>query len=659
MGRVDNQLGKDNRLSIRGTYSSFKDPSYLGGSTSTHPSQAAAETQGSFNILGTWSKVISTSAIQEIKVGLKRFTFSYVPAVGGANDNIPEYDFPGLIVGPVNWMPQWHAQDFTSARYDLNLHRSSHDWKIGGEFINARMSDNYHVLARGQMTFTSLPVDIASRIPLDQAYNPAAWNLSGLNGIAQRFNINYPKNSFTWVTPDPEFAAWIGDTWRATSNLTINYGVRYDNFWYEATPAGITPNSIPIAQYASSAAPTTNIPELAPGDFGYKLGVHDNTDFGPQGGFAWNVGKSNDLVIRGGSGLYYTVYEKANIKNQVLTSNLFAAQFNNNGSNPNFVTNPTAGVNSYAQAILLSNVPQSGAIASGQLKSPMTWQSGLGFSKQLGEKMGLTSDLVYRKTLRELVNIYPNLFYNPATGYNLNPSLGVPNPAWGQIAYRTSNGYGNYAALQTSLDRRMSAKWQGGLSYTLMFEYKDVASTASNPFNYLDAEYATSTQFQRSTLRSWATYELPFDITISGTYLYGSGNRYAATIASNPYGATVTNRLNLAANGAPTNAIVVPAAILSRWEGPAMIASGAVIPRDALFGTPFSRLDLRLAKNVTLHNSAKASFFLEIFNVLNHANYTDFSSVLSATNAATTARFGQPVAADVPREGQLGFKVAF
>ena len=147
------------------------------------------------------------------------------------------------------------------------------------------------------------------------------------------------------MTPDPEFALWIGDTWRAKNSLTINYGMRYTNYWGGATAPGITPNSIPITQYSDRQhARRTNIPYLAPGDFGYKVGVHDNLDFGPQGGFAWNVGGANDFVIRGGTGLYYTVYEKSNTKNQILTSNLFSAQFNNNGTNPNFVGNPTNGV---------------------------------------------------------------------------------------------------------------------------------------------------------------------------------------------------------------------------------------------------------------------------------------------------------------------------
>jgi hypothetical protein len=655
--RVDDQLTSNDRLSVRGTWSKYHDPFYLSSPSNTHASQASDATQGSFNVLGTWSKVLNTTAVQEVKVGLKHYTFAYVPLVTDMAS--PELAFPGLTVGPVDWMPQWHAQDFMSARYDLNLHRGSHDFKIGAEYTNARMWDDYHVLGRGEMTFTSLPADIATRIPASEALNPAAWNLTGLNPIAQRFNINYPKTSFEWVTPDPEFALWIGDTWRMNSSLTVNYGMRYTNYWGGATAPGITPNSIPITQYSPTAAPTTNIPFLAPGDFGYKTGVHDNLDFGPQGGFAWNVGGGNDFVIRGGTGLYYTVYEKASTKNQVLTSNLFSAQFNNNGTNPNFVANPTNGIDSYEEAILLKGIAQSGAMVNGNLKMPMTWQSGLGFSKQLGPRTSVSADMVYRKTLRELQTISPNLFYDPATGYNVNPAKGVPNPEWGQISNRVSTGYGQYAALQSSVTRRVSSRFEGGASYTLMLDYKDTLGSPNNPFDYLDANYATVTSFQRSTLRGWANYELPWDTAISGTYSYGSGNRYAATIGSNPYGGTVSNRLNLLANAGRAPSIAVPDAMLDRWLGPAVIESGAVIPRNALEGTAYSRLDLRLTKTLRFGSSVRAALIAELFNVFNYANYTAFNTSLSPTSLATTSRFGLPTAADVSRQGQLGFRLTF
>jgi hypothetical protein len=121
----------------------------------------------------------------------------------------------------------------------------------------------------------------------------------------------------------------------------------------------------------------------------------------------------------------------------------------------------------------------------------------------------------------------------------------------------------------------------------------------------------------------------------------------------------VSNRLNLLANGTKAPAIVVPAAMLERWDGPAVIDSGVVIPRNALEGTLYSRMDLRLTKTVRFGGNLRASLIAEVFNVFDHANYTNFNTSLSSTAAATTARFGLPTAADVSRQGQLGFRLTF
>ncbi|MBI1876152.1 MAG: hypothetical protein HYS05_19985 [Acidobacteria bacterium] len=195
----------------------------------------------------------------------------------------------------------------------------------------------------------------------------------------------------------------------------------------------------------------------------------------------------------------------------------------------------------------------------------------------------------------------------------------------------------------------------GTLGYT--------APSANNPFNYLDGEYATSTDFQRHTVRAWALYQFPWGVSASASYFFGSGNRFSASIAATPYGKTGTNRLNLTNTGAAAGTITVPAGVVDRFDGPATITSGMVIPRNALHGLPLHKVDLRLTKDIPLPGRLKASFIGEVFNLFNHANYGSYSTSLSATNAATTALFGQPQQnignAYVPREGQLAFRLSF
>jgi len=654
--RLDDRISNRDRMTARGSYWTWSNPFVLG--TNGHPSNASVQTKQATNILGTWSRVISNTKVQELRVGYNNFQW--------ANQGLPEvgdtfqYSFPGLTVGkPYNY-PQWLYQNNVESRYDLSWHRDSHDFKIGAEFIYAHITALWFLQQQGIMTFTSVPSDIVSRIPQGSPYDLATWNLTGLDPITQKFEKNYNRGDWTLDVPGPTWGMWIGDTWRLNNQLTLNYGVRWDDNWNVASTPGVIANSIPIDN--GSAAASARVPEMEAGDKGYKKGMRDNLDVAPRAGFVWNIGGANDFVLRGGTGLYFTYLQTQYTYSPQLYSRMITASFNNDGK-PGFVFDPTRGVSTFEQAQAAAP-PQAARIITPNFRNPYTWQSSIGFQKQLNAETALEADLVHYNEYRDTRSIDPNLFYDPATGYNKNPAQGRPNPQWGQILYLVSTGRQDYTAISSGLSRRLKQRVQGGITYTLMLSMHDdgsaglVSPGANNQFDYLDGEYATSSSFQRNTLRAWAVYQMPWRVSAALSYAYGSGNRYNATIATTPFGKTGSNRLNLTATGGATSAITIPEAVLDRWQGPAIVASGAVIPRNALEGLPYSKFDLRLTKDVRL-GAMKASLIGEIYNLFNHDNYTGYVTQLSATSAATTARFGQPSAASISRQGQLAFRIAW
>ena len=149
------------------------------------------------------------------------------------------------------------------------------------------------------------------------------------------------------------------------------------------------------------------------------------------------------------------------------------------------------------------------------------------------------------------------------------------------------------------------------MSYTYMLFMNDDTTNfqyqGNNPFDP-DAEWARSTDFQRHTLRFNGIWRLPYDFSVSGAYLFGSGNYYATTIGLNPYGHTGTTRLNSGTTALaipaidrrrpPTNSDIV--SVLDRFDGPASIAPGEIAPRNALLGLPLHRVDLRVSKDFNL-----------------------------------------------------------
>jgi hypothetical protein len=656
LARVDGVLSSKDQLTIRGSRWDWGNPFNLGGSS--YPSTASVLDRYATNVIGTWSRMISNSAVQQIRLGYDDFFFGQTPldSVVGTS----EYDFPGLTIGAPYNLPSVEWQRVLEAHYELTEHRGAHDLKLGGEFLHVAHTGYWHILKNGRFTMTSLPSNLSTLLPENSPFAPSQWNIAALNPYVLRYDQNFNQSGWLINIPRPTMAAWFGDNWRMNEHLTVNYGLRWDDDTGVFSPPGVPVTTIAINNGRQS------------GDFGYKTGMHDHRDFAPRVGFAYAVTPS--FVIRGGSGLYFTLpYSNLSYSQQVFSQTITGSFTpDKNGLCPDgslFITNPTCGVTAQQLFAGSASIPaQSPRIISPDYKNPYTWQSSVGFQKQLNNVTSIEADVTHYNEYRDGQSRDPNLFYDPATGYNANPSLGRPNAAYTQIIYYTSTGRRDQTQLSTSFTRRFRNNFQAGTTYTLMFAMHDdgglgISSPSANNQFDLNGDYATSTDFQRHTARAWTIYEWPWGVSTSVSYFYGSGARYNATISATPYGKPGNNRLNLLTSGAAAPTIVIPAAVADRFDGPTTIASGVVIPRNALEGLPLHKVDLRITKDVKMSGRLKGSLIGEVYNVFNRANYGSFNTSLSATNAAQTAAFGQPVQnlgnAYVPREGQLAFRLSF
>ena len=165
------------------------------------------------------------------------------------------------------------------------------------------------------------------------------------------------------------------------------------------------------------------------GDFGYKTGIRDLNNVAPRVGFAYNVGGKSDLVIRGGAGLYYnTPVSNVTYSHQYFNRSV-SASINPNG--PGFMENPTRGVTADDYLSGRVFVTQAPRIIASDYVDPYSWQSSIGFQKQLGPAMGFDVDLTALEEKNQARSRDPNLFYDPVTGYNLDPNkFGRPNPSY-------------------------------------------------------------------------------------------------------------------------------------------------------------------------------------------------------------------------------------
>lgn len=648
LGRADWEWTSKDHITGRASYWDWGNP-FTQVSGTEHPSQSADRSRRAINVVGTWSKVLSGTKLQELRIGYTHFDWKNLLAVDSLK-NTPNYVFPGLTVGQRRNYPQEFYQNTITARYDLTWHLDAHDMKFGGEFLRWHDTGQWQLLSRGEFIFSRAPSDLLRRFPVDAWNDPTRWDLTGLDAFVQRYDENF--GDWTIDIPRPTVGIWFGDSWRMTEQTTVNYGVRWDADWGALDPPYVTTQ----ARFNPAGGPQYPDVALGAGDLLYPNGLRDLKNIAPRGGFSWNVGGSSRFVVRGGSGLYYsipdsnTTFSQQSFNGQRIIVNSFPYD-----GLPNFVQDPTRGKTH--QDFLSGKYPlpaQSPRVIAHDYRMPYTWQSTLGFQTQVADLWGVDGDYTYWKGENFGNQRDPNLFYDPATGYNKNPSTsGRPDPNYGRIQWLEAHGRADYGAFSTSLNRRYRNNWQASAVYTLvLFQHDNTTgfqSETNNPFD-IDADWARSTEFQRHTVRLNGIWRVPYGISLSGAYLYGSGNYFSTTYAANPFGNTATNRY-------VTAALAVNPAALDRFDGKSSYAAGELVPRNALRGFALHRVDVRLSKDLDIGRGMKVTGMVEVFNLFNHKNYGAYNAQV---NSAT---FGDPrqnlLNAYLPRVVQLAARMTF
>jgi hypothetical protein len=648
LGRGDWQVQANDHLTVRASYWDWGNP-FTQVAGTDHPSQAANRTRKAVNVVGTWSKVLSGTTLQEVRIGYTHFDWQNQLAIP-ALATTPNYVFPSLTVGQRRNYPQEFFQNTYSARYDLTMTRGRHDMKVGAEYLRWHDTGQWQLLSRGEFVFNANPPDLNRRFPADAWDDPSRWDVSGLDPLVQRFDQNF--GDWTIDIPRPTLAMWFGDTWRLNDEFSVNYGLRWDADWGALDPPHVTTQTTfnPRGGNQYSDVP------LDPGERLYPGGLSDVNNIAPRGGFNWNLGGRGNVVIRGGSGLYFSIPDSNTTFSQQSFNGerILVNSFPNDGQ-PGFIQDPTRGKT--AQDFINGVYPlpaQSPRVIAHDYQMPYTWQSIAGFQMQVQEVWGIEADITHWKGYNFARQRDPNLFFNPANGYNLHPTTsGRPDPAYTQIQWLESNGRADWAALSTAVNRRYRNNWQMGVAYTLMLFAHDnttsFQSQANNPFDP-EAEWARSTEFQRHTLRMNGIWRLPYDISVSGAYLYGSGNYFSTTYNANPFGNGGTNRY-------VTLPLTVNQAALDRFDGKSSYAVGEVIPRNALQGLGLHRVDLRLSKDVNLPGGVRLTGIAEVFNAFNYENYGAYNGQINSTTFGEVRQ--NLLNAYQPRVFQLAFRVTF
>ncbi len=551
----------------------------------------------------------------------------------------------------------------------------SHQIRFGGEYRRSRLDVFYERNARGKFNFNGSAGPWANDTTLGASLKSLSDFLAGdvapnqatiTYGNLQR---NYYLNSVT---------GFAQDSWKATSNLTLNYGLN----WVFQSPI---------------SDPTNRISTFIPADGGITyvgqgittLWPRDWHDFGPRFGFAYSPGFNKKLVVRGGYGIYY----------QVPNVNYFGDNNPGNGGATGILANPGGNSPVYTLSNQTPLTVQSGVPVFGSSSFPTgpfgafsvsrhfetasVQNSNLNIQYQINSasvlEVGYTGSLSRHLPETLDINQIP-------VGGNDNTTLRpfyaqFPNLATINEVQSVGNGYYNglIASLRTSNYHGFSMK----LNYTYGHSRDDLSSTRNvipqNSYN-LKGDWGNSDYDVRHSFVTYLGYNLPSPSSglkwllggwqlnslltfytglpftvLSGQDTSGTGeNSDRAEVVGNPY------------MGTPASA----AHNYVQWFNPAAFALPATgtysnQSRNAFYGPPTYQVDFSVFKNTHITERVNAQLRLEIFNIFNTRDLAPPNNSVSGSGLGQITQTldvynGAPgIGTGAPRNIQLALKLLF
>ena len=522
---------------------------------------------------------------------------------------------------------------------DVSWSKGNHTLKFGFEF--KRLFLNQGTSNSGTLTYTS------TTNFLNNQTGTASYT-STLPLVRQRKNMYW---------------AYAEDEWKATPNLTINAGVRYNVF--NALHA-IDNHAVPF-DFATCGG-------FCPNTYSYFNPRYNDID--PRIGIAWS---HEGTVVRLGAGIYHTDGQ-ADDQNLPISNTVNRYSFNN-VSFPG-LSYPLDPFLSYAQNGGLGVVSPRDLDRNRKDDYVAAWTLSLQRTLPLG--FVATANYLGNKGTDVLTTTYTNLAAPPGNV--------VPHPAFGVVSWRGDVGNSTFEAFQFNLRRAyqngflLSANYMwshsindgsigGGDSDNPQNSFCRSCDKASSDFDVrhlfnLSAVYALpfgpgkrfvgSPGILRTVLRGWEISAigttqtgLPVNITIDrsnasvpGLYAVGGSERpdYVPGLSLTPAGGSTPNHwINPAAFAVPAN------------------GTFGNLGRNAFRSIGITQIDLGLSRFVTVTERLAIRFRGDLFNVSNRAQYGAPNADVSTANfgVITTTLSNYATGRGTPRELQVSMKFVF
>jgi hypothetical protein len=486
LGRLDVNIGDKYKFFVRPYYDIFTEVSNAGGIV------GPGENGGTFSraskgFLVDFVDTLNATTVLNVRYGYSLFRVQWqtpanqgfdLTSLGLPSSFTQALQAPALFgnytfqnYSPVGWFANLEDTGTRSLEGSITKSAGKHNIRIGWD---ARLT-HFTFVNPGAYTFTS-----------NSDFTSADWTDTSSQASSgdsfATFLLGTPSTGNTTINAS-EFistyyvAPWVQDDWKVNNKLNINLGLRWDLLTAptdrnNALNIGFDPNIPNAVQGQIPASAVATLPQasnLTGGLLFANVGSNQRGPFAtvyhniqPRLGFAWQA--KNNLVIRGGYGMYYTNFQSNSMIQQLgFSTNTALATSNDGGKTPV----PNAFSNPYPNGLLqptgsslgtLTGVGQTITTYNRNFQIPSVDEFSFGFQYRVASNSVIDASYVgnrvygssvtydqnlpnwnFQKTCDE---IYSNGSNSNCTAQLTNPFKGIPS--FSGTSYSTASTFDAY-----------------------------------------------------------------------------------------------------------------------------------------------------------------------------------------------------------------------
>ena len=671
--RLDHQFSEKNQMFLRYSYGHDHEEnpdvqSLIGNSRGSSINPAYDNT-----LLGSWFHQFSPNTLNEARAQWNYSNFDVVPnSPGQAGLDIPGFANLGTNI----FLPSFTIMRRYEFADNFTMIRGKHTMKMGASFLYRGNHTESHTFFPGRFVFGNLPGGLVSpclQVPAacGLTANPATINSlqSAALGLPQFYQQGFGNPNYYY--PRPFTSAFVQDSWRAMSNLTLNFGVRYElDSQYGPLPS-------------------------------------DKNNFAPRVSFSWDPFKDQKTVVRAGYGIFYSpIYGQIadviqtlglvngerqiaqifvpltgapgnpSLNSAVIYQTLFA-QGKIQCSVPTAPNVACITPNDVSQfGITITNsgpVPPLTVLFSGQpgYQNPYSQQAEIGVERQIGNGMSVSLSGIYVHTIRLPVAIDVNALPVPTSTVTAANGATVAVRNWNSSALNVLtpgvapcagaaivNCFANPLLLQTDQYSSQGAALYEGAILEVKKRFSDhfslfgsyTLSKALDTTTDFNSDFGPVDNTNLSAERGLSTFDQRHKVVVSGIVNTGnqrgffSGFQFAPIIRYN--------------SGHPFNLLAGQDVNGDRHSTNDRPIGAA---RNTGLGPDFFSFDMRLSKSVNLGDKSELQFIAEGFNLFNRTNFASVNNVVGpfCIECGVEKTFNVHGNAALPPSAPLAFTSAF